>query len=217
MTSPSHQYEKPTQKFNHPILQAHRTIPKWSMKQIVMYCVGCVIFSFGAKFFTDAKLGTDPLDVLVTGLNNYLRVGMGFCSSVVAMFFLTWWTLWNKRIPPLKPFVTTAAVGVLIDFWTHLSITTYTSEILSLYPMLLAGLLTCAYSSFLIVRSGIGIRIMDLVALAIIREWGWSFFRAKMTVEVGLFTAGWLLGGPLGSATVMFFACVGPLIQPCMS
>jgi hypothetical protein len=60
---------------------------------------------------------------------------------------------------------TTAAVGFLIDLWTYLAISDYTSRILLPYPMLFAGLFTCAYGSSLIIMSGIGIRIMDLVAL----------------------------------------------------
>jgi uncharacterized protein len=190
---------------------------KWLPRQIVMYFLGCLVFSVGAKFFIDSKLGTDPLDVLVIGINQHVRLGMGICSSAVAGFFLLWWTVWNRRIPPLTPFFTTAAVGFLIDLWTYLGISDYTVRVFSSYPMLLAGLLMCAYGSSLIIMSGIGIRIMDLVALTMIKEWGWSFFRAKMTVEIGLFTAGWALGGPMGIATVMFLVCVGPLIQPCMA
>ncbi|CAH2903956.1 MAG: hypothetical protein PCALPYG88_6910 [uncultured Paraburkholderia sp.] len=182
-----------------------------------MYCLGCLVFSFGAKFFIDGRLGTDPLDVLVIGLNHHLHAGMGICSSLVAGIFLAWWTLWNRRIPPLTPFVTSAAVGFLIDLWTWLAITSGMTAALSPYLILFMGLFLCAYGSSLIIMSGIGIRIMDLVALTMIREWNWSFFRAKMSVEVCLFITGWLLGGPLGFATLMFLVCVGPSIQPCMT
>ena len=183
---------------------------------IPTYVLGCLLFSIGAKFFIDSQLGTDPLDVLVIGMNNHLHLGMGGCSSMVALFFLMWWAIWNRKFPPLAPFVTTALVGFLIDLWNWITLESYTRQVLAPYPMLIAGLLICSYASSLIIMSGIGIRIMDLVAITMIKKWQWSFFRAKMTLEVGLFSSGWLLGGPIGVATIMFLFVVGPLIQPFM-
>ncbi|HRC84164.1 MAG TPA: hypothetical protein PK413_00990, partial [Thermoanaerobaculia bacterium] len=78
------------------------------------------------------------------------------------------------------------------------------------------ALLACSYASALIIMSGIGIRIMDLVALTMMERWGWSFFRSKMVLEVGLFLSGWALGGPMGFTTLAFLFLVGPFIQPFM-
>lgn len=185
--------------------------------QLIMYFLGCILFSIGAKFFIDSHLGTDPLDVLVIGLNIHLHLGMGVCSSIVAIFFLSWWSIWNKQFPPIAPFITTALVGFLIDLWNFIQIELFTSKLFSQYPMLIAGLFICSYASSLIIMSGIGIRIMDLVALTMIKKWGWSFFRAKMILEIGLFSSGWILGGPIGITTVMFLFIVGPFIQPFMA
>jgi len=126
--------------------------------------------------------------------------------------------------------VSTAAVGFLLDFWNAIQLQRFTMGALPVFDIDLFGrtvnlsavgldvvaLLTCAYASSLIIMSGIGIRIMDLVAITMIEKWGWSFFRAKMTLEVGLFTSGWLLGGPMGITTVLFLVLVGPFIQPFM-
>lgn len=215
----AHKYEGKSRfsaRFLDELFRVISTPLRWRADQVAMYMAGCVIFSLGAKFFIDARLGTDPLDVLVIGINGHLHAGMGICSSIVAAVFLSWWTIWNRKIPPLTPFVTTAAVGFLLDLWTYLRLDQYTGQFLSPWPMLAAGLAMCSYGSALIIMSGIGIRIMDLVALTMIKKWNWSFFRAKMTVEVGMFVTGWMLGGPLGIATVAFLFFVGPFIQPFM-
>lgn len=183
-------------------------------KQIVLYLLGCVLFSIGAKFFIDAKLGTDPLDVLVIGMNGYLHIGMGGCSAIVAVVLLSWWAIWNMQIPPLTPFLTTAMVGYLLDLWNYVHLEHYTDSAYGSVMMVIAGLFICSYASSLIIMSGIGIRIMDLLAITMVQKWRHSFFRAKMTLEVGLFASGWLLGGPVGLATVMFLLLVGPFIQP---
>lgn len=184
--------------------------------QVILYLSGCLLFSLGAKFFIDSNLGTDPLDVLVIGMNSHIHLGMGVCSSIVAIIFLSWWGLWNKKFPPLTPFVTTALVGFLIDFWNYLTIEEVTTKLFNPYPMILTGLLLCSYASSLIIMSGIGIRIMDLIAITMINKWRWNFFFAKMALEIGLFSSGWLLGGPVDVATILFLFLVGPFIQPFM-
>lgn len=198
----------------------------WTRYQVFLYCLGIFLFSLGAKGFIDAKLGTDPLDVLVIGMNLHLSVGLGVCSSLVAVAFLTWWMIWNHKLPPLTPFISTAAVGFLLDVWNTIKLQNYTIGALpvidfhgvnlSAVGLDIASLLVCAYASSLIIMSGIGIRIMDLVAITMIQKWKWSFFRAKMTLEIGLFSLGWLLGGPMGVTTVLFLFLVGPFIQPFM-
>jgi uncharacterized protein len=202
----------------------------WRRYQVLVYITGILLFSLGAKCFIDARLGTDPLDVLVIGMNSYLGLGLGICSSIVAIGFLALWMIWNRKLPPLSPIVSTAAVGFLLDFWNAVQLQRFTIEALPVLDIELLGrtvnlsaigldvvaLLTCSYGSALIIMSGIGIRIMDLVAITMLEKWGWSFFRAKMTLEVALFTSGWLLGGPMGITTVLFLVLVGPFIQPFM-
>lgn len=202
----------------------------WKRYQVLMYATGIFLFSLGAKGFIDAGLGTDPLDVLVIGMNGHLGLGIGVCSSLVAVAFLTWWMAWNRKLPPLTPFVSTSAVGFLIDFWNAIKLEQYTIGAMPVLNVDLFGravnlsavgldvvaLLMCSYASAMIIMSGIGIRIMDLVAITMIEKWGWSFFRAKMVLEVGLFTTGWILGGPMGVTTVLFLFLVGPFIQPFM-
>ena len=199
-------------------------------RQYAMYLAGLLLFSLGAKGFIDAGLGTDPLDVLQIALADWHGRGVGLSAVLVSVVFLTWWTAWNRSVPPVTPFVSTVAVGYLIDLWNHLELEAYTVEAVAARPVTLAGatfdavpvvldvvaLLLCAYASALIIMSGIGIRIMDLVALTMMQRWGWSFFAAKMSLEVLLFTTGALLGGPLGFTTIAFLFLVGPFIQPFM-
>lgn len=185
-----------------------------SLGRSFMYGFGCILFSLGAKFFIDAKLGVDPLDVLVLGIVKHIGLTIGIVSGTIALAFLTLWTFWNKNWPPISPFITMSFIGTLIDIWNWIHLEQITTPIISPLPMLLIGLFFASYGSSLIIMSGIGIRIMDLVAITIIHKWGWSFFMAKMLFEVGFLTSGWLLGGPVGIGTVLFVCVVGPFIQP---
>ncbi len=114
------------------------------------------------------------------------------------------------------PFVTAFLCGNLVDLWNHLHLETYSAKVSSSWTVLLFGLLLCSYASSFIIMSGIGIRIMDLVAITMVEKWDWSFFRSKMLLELLMFSTGYLLGGPVGPGTLAFLSLVGTLIQPFM-
>lgn len=182
------------------------------MFHIILYFIGCILFSLGAKFFISSNLGTDPLDVLLIGMTHHLPINIGTASAILSIFFLSIWCIWNKKFPPITPFITTTMVGYFIDFWNYINL----QNILQFNPYfyLLCGVLLCAYASSLIIISKIGIRIMDLMVLTFSNKLGWSFTFGKLLIEIFLFTVGIILGGPFGMGTICFLLFVGILIEP---
>lgn len=186
-------------------------------QQVILYLLGCVIFSLGAKCFIDSNLGVDPLDVQILGLSHHLHLTIGLTSGLVAISFLAVWSLWNRRLPLLTPFMTTFICGNLIDLWILIHLEHISQKLFPPMVLLILGLILCAYASSLIIMSGIGIRIMDLIAITMVSKWRWPFFAAKLTLEIYLCVSGWFLGGPVGLGTICFIVLVGTLIQPFMS
>jgi uncharacterized protein (TIRG00374 family) len=187
---------------------------KW---RLPMYLTGCVCFSLGVKLFIDANLGVDPFHSMTLGLVKvvnlpYLQIG--FMDGLVTLVLLLLWMLWNRRLPPLSTFVTMLLIGLLIDCWNRLGLETITGHLGSRALPMLAGLLLIAYGSSCIIMSGVGIRVVDLVALTLVNRLGWRFYQAKLTLEAGFLVIGLLLGGPVGIATVAFVCIVGPFIEP---
>lgn len=187
--------------------------------QYFLYLAGCVLFSLGVKMFIDAALGTDPLHAMVIGIAQTIDlpfVKIGFVASSITIVLLIVWSVWNRRLPPLMTFVTMALVGYLIDFWNLIELQRYTTAWLAPVPLMLAGLVFDAYASALIIMSGIGIRVMDLVAITFVRKLGWRFLWAKLMFEVSFVALAWVFGGPVGMGTVGFLVIVGTLIPPMM-
>ena len=153
------------------------------------YIAGCVLFSLGVKMFIDSALTAS---------------------------FLTAWAIWNRRLPPLMTFVTMAAVGFLIDLWNFIGLERWTVASLAPLPLMLVALLTVSYASALIIISGIGIRVMDLLAITFVRRLGWRFLWAKLMFEAGFVLLALAFGGPVGFGTVCFVVMVGTLIPPMM-
>jgi uncharacterized membrane protein YczE len=191
----------------------------WSWQQLGMYLAGCALFSLGVKLFIDARLGVDPLHAMVLGLVGVINlplVRVGLVAAVVTVLFLIWWSCWNRRLPPLSTFVTMALVGYLVDLWNWLELEHATAALLQPVPMMVLALLIDAYASALIIMSGIGIRVMDLLAITIVRRWGWPFIGAKLLFEGSFITLAWILGGPVGVGTIAFVMIVGTFIPAFM-
>lgn len=64
------------------------------------------------------------------------------------------------------------------------------------------------------IMSGIGIRVIDLLAISFVRHLGWRFIWAKLMFETGFVVLALIFGGPVGLATVCFVLMVGTLIPP---
>ena len=79
---------------------------------------------------------------------------------------------------------------------------------------LLGGLVLNAYGAALIIMSGIGIRVVDLLALSLVRHVGTRFYLAKLSLEASFLLTGFLLGGPVGIAALAFVCVVGPFMEP---
>jgi uncharacterized protein len=197
--------------------QASARAPATWIGRLPIYLTGCVSFSLGVKLFIDADLGVDPFHAMTLGLVKvvdvpYLQVG--FMDGSVTLVMLIVWMAWNKRLPPISTFITMVLVGSLIDLWNWLEIEAVTRSLGSRVLPMLIGLVLNAYGSALIIMSGIGIRVVDLVALTMVERLGWRFYQAKLALEAGFLAIGWLLGGPVGIAAVAFVLVVGPFVEP---
>jgi hypothetical protein len=178
-----------------------------------MYLGGCLCFSLGVKLFIDSGLGVDPFHAMTIGLVQavnvpYLRIG--FMDGLATAALLVIWIVWNRRLPPISTFLTMLIIGFLIDLWNWLAFGVVGSAVLTL----LAGLALLAYGSSLIIMSGIGIRVVDLVALTLVRHLGTRFYLSKLALEAGFLLVGFLLGGPVGIAALAFVCVVVPFMEP---
>lgn len=183
--------------------------------QYGLYLAGCVLFSIGATCFIEAQLGTDPLDVFALGVRDHTPLTVGLAQGGFAALMLVVWTGLMRRAPSVWPFITFLFCGTLIDV---LLATTWIANVATPdLALILVGVGLCAFGSAYIIMSGIGIRAMDLVALALAERTGRPFWVFKAVLEALLLAVGWLLGGPVGVGTVFFLVFVGFLIQPVMT
>lgn len=188
----------------------------YTRRQIATWLSGCLLFSLGAYLFIYADLGTDPLDVFSLGLLKHVPLTIGIAQSIIAIICIAIWSSWLRRRPVVAPLVTFFLCGSIIDVLRIPSVQPARFLPIPHGIIMLIATLLCAYASAVIIMSGVGIRSMDLVAIAMVDKWRWQLWMSKMSLEGGLLLSGWLMGGPVGIGTVCFLCGVDTLIQPCM-
>jgi uncharacterized protein (TIRG00374 family) len=185
-------------------------------RRLPMYLGGCLAFALGVRLFIDAGMGVDPFHAMLIGLlrtfeGPYLHIGV-MAGAVTAVLLLVW-VVWNRRPPPLGTFVTMVLIGGLADFWAWFHPERFTDTLPSPALLVLAGTMFAAYGSALIIMSGIGLRVVDLLALTFVDRLGWRFYRVRLGLEAAFLLAAFVLGGPVGIAALAF-AAVGPFVEP---
>lgn len=181
-------------------------------RNLCTYLIGCVLFASGATGLIGSKLGTDPLDTLCLGILRFLPLTIGITQTLVASVFLGVWALWNRRVPIVSPLITFFFCGSIIDVLRHFDLAGRSG--LDPVALMIVGLSLCSLGSAYIIMSGFGVRAMDLIAITAHHRTPAHFWMVKSGLEGIMLLIGWVLGGPVGVATVCFLVVVDLTIQP---
>jgi uncharacterized membrane protein YczE len=201
-----------------------KRLPSITGAKAACYLAGCLLFSFGVKLLITADLGVDPYHAMVLGLVRSIGVPgieVGMVSGALTILVLLIWARATRNRLLISPFLTMFLVGWGVDLLNWIHIEAWLSQassatLASRLTLLVVGLLADAYASALIIASGFGIRVMDLVALSLAHGPLKRFTIAKSLLEIVFVTTAYVAGGPVGIATLLFVVLVALLIEPMM-
>jgi len=173
--------------------------------------IGFALYGLSIALSIQANLGTNTWSVFEVAVSRIMGLSIGTMTVIVAFCVLLvdlllkekvgWGTLGNIL-----------SIGPWLDLF--LWIIPFLKENFALQLlMLLAAVLTqgIATAVYIGVNAGAGPR--DSLMLAIHRTTKLSLRAARGSVEIIIFTIGWLLGGPAGIGTLIFAILIGPTVQ----
>src|SRR5258705_6312314 len=173
--------------------------------------IGFALYGLSIALSIQANLGTNTWSVFEVALSRISGFSIGTMTVIVAFCVLVvdlllkekvgWGTLGNIL-----------SIGPWLDLFLWIIPSLKENFALQLL-MLLAAVLTqgIATAVYIGVNAGAGPR--DSLMLAIHRTTKLSLRAARGSVEVIIFTIGWLLGGPAGIGTLIFAVLIGPTVQ----
>ncbi len=173
--------------------------------------IGFALYGLSIALSLQANLGTNTWSVFEKALSDLTGLTVGTMTVIVAFFVLVLVLLLREQVG-WGTLGNILSIGPWLDLFLYIIPPLKDNLILQLL-MLLAAVLIQAIASAVYIGVNAGAGPRDSLMLAIHRTTKLSLRMARGTVELAVFTVGWLLGGPAGWGTLIFAVLIGPAIQ----
>ncbi|MGQ1838580.1 membrane protein YczE [Kocuria turfanensis] len=182
-------------------------------RRLVQLYAGLVLYGITMALFVRAELGVIPWDVLHQGLSRQLGVSMGTVVIAVSLLLLLVWIPLRER-PGIGTLSNAVVVGLVLD--ATLAVLPPVESLPLRVMFVLAGVLLNAVATAAYIGVHLGPGPRDGLMTGLVRRTGGSVLIVRTSIEVVVVVAGWLLGGTVGLATVLYALAIGPLVQVLM-
>jgi uncharacterized membrane protein YczE len=180
-------------------------------RRLTQLYAGLVLYGFSMALLVRSELGVMPWDVLHQGIARTVGGTLGVITIVVGALVLLLWIPLRER-PGLGTVSNVFVIGVSVD--ASLWALPHVDDMLLQGALVVAGIVlnAVATAAYIGVRMGPGPR--DGLMTGLVRRTGRPVRLVRTGIEVAVVLSGFLLGGTLGVATVLYALLIGPLVQP---
>jgi uncharacterized membrane protein YczE len=170
--------------------------------------VGLVFFGVALALLVRANLGLDPWTVFSFGVSRHVPLTLGEVTVVCSLVVLLLWIPLRQR-PGVGTVANALVVGPVLDLGVALLPSPHPLVLRALFLVLALVLVAVGTGFYVGVGWGPGPR--DGLMTGLVRL-GLPLYLARMLIEGTVLVIGWLLGGTVGLATVVYALAVGPLV-----
>jgi uncharacterized membrane protein YczE len=171
--------------------------------------LGLVLFGLALATLVKADLGLDPWNVFTQGLARQLGLSLGQTTVIASILLLGLWIPLGER-PGVGTIANALIVGPVVDL--GLEIIPAADGLGAQVAYMVAAIVGTAIATGLYVGAGWGPGPRDGLMTGLAAR-GVPIALARAGVEITVLIVGWLLGGSVGVATVVFALSIGPLVK----
>ncbi|MGY1702116.1 membrane protein YczE [Geodermatophilus sp. SYSU D00766] len=179
-------------------------------RRLVQLYAGLVLYGLSMALLVRSGLGVMPWDVLHQGLARQLGWSLGVVTIVVGALVLLAWVPLRER-PGLGTVSNVVVIGLALD--AVLAVLPEPGSLPVRVGLVPAGILLNAVATAAYIGVHLGPGPRDGLMTGLVRRTGRSVRLVRTSIEVAVVAAGWLLGGTLGVATVLYALAIGPLVH----
>lgn len=170
--------------------------------------VGLVLFGLALALLVRAGLGLDPWTVFSSGVSRHVRLTLGEVTVVSSLVVLLLWIPLRQR-PGVGTVANALVVGPVLDLGVGLLPAPHQLVLRELFVVIAVVLVAAGTGLYVGVGWGPGPRDGLMTGLV---QLGLPLYLARTLIEGTVLVVGWLLGGTVGLATVVYALAVGPLV-----
>lgn len=181
-----------------------------SPSQLSRLAFGLLLFGVGEGLLVAAELGNTPWTILAQGLAEQTPLGIGMATTVLGFVSLVLW-IPLREVPGLGTLAKAVAIGPLIFLTVMLVPGDPGLEVR--WPFIVVGIVLIAVGSGFYLTAALGPGPRDGLMTGLHRHSGLSLRNARWLIEGTVLAIGFVLGGHVGAATVLFALAIGPGVQ----
>jgi uncharacterized membrane protein YczE len=179
-------------------------------RRVLQLYAGLVTYGVSMALFVRSDLGNMPWDVFHQGLVVQLGGTIGRWSIAVGAIVLLLWIPLRER-PGLGTISNVFVIGIFVDL--TLSRLPELDHLAGRVGYVAAGVLLNAIATAAYIGARFGSGPRDGLMTGFTRRTRFSLRLVRTSIEVVVVVTGWLLGGTLGVATIVYAVAIGPLVQ----
>jgi uncharacterized membrane protein YczE len=185
-----------------PIPLRHRLV-----RRLVQLQLGLVLYGTSMALLVEARLGLDPWDVFHQGIARRAGLHLGWVVIAVgAVVLLLWIPL--RQWPGIGTVSNVVVIGLAVDAALALLPTPHVLAVRLAF--MVGGILGNGVATGLYIGARLGPGPRDGLMTGYAAR-GHSIRVVRTVIEVTVLVVGWLLGGTVGWATLIYAVTIGPL------
>ncbi|NJC69827.1 hypothetical protein HC031_08845 [Planosporangium thailandense] len=177
-------------------------------RRLIQLYVGLVCYGVSMALMINARLGLDPWDVFHQGVAR--RTGLNFGLVVIAVgvaVLLLWIPL--RQLPGIGTISNAIVIGLVVD--PAMALLPTPRALAARWALLIGGIVLNGIATGLYIGARLGPGPRDGLMTGYVARSGRSIRLVRTTIEVTVLVVGWLLGGTVGWATLLYAVSIGPL------
>ncbi len=185
-----------------------------NVRALIVLCFSLFVFGVGEGLLVLASLGSSPWTVLAQGISVGTGLNIGLCTLLISVVVMLTWIPFKQKLglgTVLNVLLIALGLGVSVAFLSSPETITY-RLILAILGIVIIGVASAFY---LTCHMGAGPR--DGLMVGLCQVTGWRVGVIRTSIEVVVCFIGWLLGGVVGVATLLFAFGVGWVLQLSLS
>ena len=179
-------------------------------RRIVQLYVGLALYGASMALLVRSRLGVMPWDVLHQGLARHLGWSLGTVTIAIGAVVLLLWIPLRQR-PGLGTVSNVLVIGLAVD--GTLAVLPAPPALAVRIGFVIAGVLLNAVATAAYIGVHLGPGPRDGLMTGLVARTGGSVRLVRTAIEASVVLTGWLLGGTLGLATVVYALAIGPLVH----
>jgi|SRR5947199_10564899 len=168
---------------------------------------GLVLYGVSTTMLLRARLGLDPWDVFHQGLAGHTGLRLGTVVIAVSALVLLPWVPLRQR-PGVGTLCNAVVIGLVVN--ASLVLLPVPHALAARWTYAVGGVVLNGVATGLYIGARLGPGPRDGLMTGYAAR-GHSIRVVRTTIEVTVLAAGWLLGGTVGWATLIYALAIGPL------